>query len=360
MNPPVCDKRRSMMHILGWDIGAANIKAAVLAPEQGKIKPLRVASQPFEIWRRRDSLPEVLRSVYDDFGLDTLPDAMAVTMTAELSDVFATKREGVLFVLKCLDACFPESACYVFGLSGEFVPLEEARKRPLDFAASNWLASAQWISGIYSDCLLVDVGSTTTDIIPIADSRVCTAGRTDTERLSSGELVFTGALRTNLAAIVQYVPIAGRFCRVASEYFAISGDIHLILGCLAPQDYSCTTPDGRPPSVDSSRGRLARLVCADTEALSAEEIDEMARYIHRQQIHQICQGMSQTLSRLPRLRNMPVLVMGMGAFLAEAAAARIGLEIRDLTKDFGKEQLAVMPCIAASHLLADSLKGECR
>ena len=126
----------------------------------------------------------------------------------------------------------------------------------------------------------MDVGSTTTDILPVLDGRVYVVGRTDMARLASGELVFTGVLRTNLAVtIVHSVPVAGRNCRVASEYFAVSGDVHLVLGHLGPQDYTCSTPDGHPPSLDSARRRLARLVCADTEMLSVDEIDEMAGYI---------------------------------------------------------------------------------
>jgi probable H4MPT-linked C1 transfer pathway protein len=124
---------------------------------------------------------------------------------------------------------------------------------PLDFAASNWLAAALWIARQNPDCLYVDVGSTTTDILPIVGGQVCVSGRSDLDRLSSGELVYTGALRTNLAAMVQSIPVAGRICRVASEYFAISGDVHLVLGNINADDYTCATPDGRLPSVAGRR-----------------------------------------------------------------------------------------------------------
>lgn len=349
-----------MICILGWDIGGANVKAARLALEQNQAAQVRVISQPFEIWREKDRLPEVLRAIFAAATQGLMPQAMAVTMTAELSDIFATKREGVLFVLESIKTCFPDLASYVLSLSGEFVPLSEAQTRPLDFAAANWLATAQWIARQFPNCLLVDVGSTTTDILPILDGQASVSGRTDIARLSSGELVFTGVLRTNLAAIVQSVPVAGRLCRVASEYFAVSGDVHLILGHLRPQDYTCTTPDGQPPSIDSARKRLARLVCADIEMLSTMEIDELARYIYTQQVRQIREGMSQVISRLPRLRSQPVVVLGMGAFLGEAAARSMGLEIRDLASSFGREESAVAPCLAAAHLLAEHLKAGSR
>jgi probable H4MPT-linked C1 transfer pathway protein len=280
---------------------------------------------------------------------------MAVTMTAELSDVFETKREGVLFILNSLKACFPEAAIYALSLSGEFTALDKARARPLDFAASNWLASAQWIAGKIPNCLLVDVGSTTTDILPILEGKASVRGRTDLERLASGELAYTGVLRTNLAAIVHSVPLAGRFCRVAAEYFAISGDVHLVLGHLDPRDYTCATPDGRPPSLNSARQRLARLVCADAEMISATEIDEMARYIYAQQVRQIRECIDQLISRLPSVRRLPVIAVGSGAFLGAAAARSAGMGVGELDTTMGREELAVMPCIAAAQLLAGQL-----
>jgi (4-(4-[2-(gamma-L-glutamylamino)ethyl]phenoxymethyl)furan-2-yl)methanamine synthase len=344
--------------ILGWDIGGANIKAAWVKIDNNRIDHAQVASQVFEIWREKDRLFEVLRSLCSATAPNGLIHAMAITITAELSDVFATKREGVLFILDAVQQCFPDISSYALSLSGGFVPLREARLKPLEFAATNWLASAQYVAGQYPNCLLIDVGSTTTDILPILDSQVHVSGRTDMARLASGELIFTGVLRTNLAAIVQSVPVAGHYCRVASEYFAVSGDVHLILGYLRPQDYTCTTPDGRPPSIESARGRLARLVCADTEMLSTAQIAEMARYIYERQVRQIREGLEQVISRLPELRGFPAIILGAGTFLGKAAAEGVGLEIGNLMNKWGREELAVAPCLAAAYLLAEHLKAE--
>jgi (4-(4-[2-(gamma-L-glutamylamino)ethyl]phenoxymethyl)furan-2-yl)methanamine synthase len=312
--------------IAGWDIGGANVKTAFVASDGNRAKQVRVASQPFEIWREKDRLPEVLRAVYSRIISDRAPQAAAITITAELSDIFATKREGVLFVLKSFRSSFPKLESFALSLSGSFIPLADAQARPLDFAATNWIATAQWFARQYPNCLLVDVGSTTTDILPIVDGQVRVVGRTDMARLCSGELVFTGALRTNVAAIVQSVPVAGLKCPVASEYFAVSGDVHLILGHIRPQEYNCSTPDGQPPTMDSARRRLARLVCADREMLARAEIDEMANYIHAQQVRHVSEAMSQVLFRLPCLRKHPVIAIGAGAFLGLAAAKSLELE----------------------------------
>jgi (4-(4-[2-(gamma-L-glutamylamino)ethyl]phenoxymethyl)furan-2-yl)methanamine synthase len=347
-----------MVSIIGWDIGGANVKAAWLSQKGIGAAQVRVESRPFEIWREKDRLPVVLEEIYRSLTFGSPPHAQAVTMTAELSDIFKTKREGVLFVLECIRTSFPVQSIHVLGVSGDFSSVNDALLHPPDFAATNWVATVRWIAPKFPNCLLIDAGSTTTDILTILDGKPCVTGRTDLERLSSGELVFTGALRTNLAAIVQSVPVRGRMCRVASEYFAISGDIHLILGHLQPQEYTCTTPDGQPPSLESARRRLARLVCADSEMISTAEIDEMARYIYCQQIRQIREGMEEVISRSPVHRKHPVLPLGMGAFLGSAAAESIGLDIAGLEGDWGREQLAVAPCLAAAHLLAEYLEAD--
>jgi (4-(4-[2-(gamma-L-glutamylamino)ethyl]phenoxymethyl)furan-2-yl)methanamine synthase len=340
-----------MTSILGWDIGAANIKTAWVEMEQNRIVKQRVCSRPFEIWREKERLPSELRSIADGFEPNASPQFIAITMTAELSDAFSTKREGVAYVLGCVKECFPDAPIFVFNLAGEFIPLEEAFAEPLkfiEFAATNWIASSLWVSHQNENCLFIDMGSTTTDIIPILDGKIQALGRTDTDRLTVGELVYTGILRTNVAAIVQSVPIKGKACRVASEYFAVSGDVHLILGNMSAVDYVCNTPDGRAPSIESARARLARIVCADTEMLSADEIEELARYIYEKQIQQVGDGINQVLSRLPRLRRHPVTTAGIGSFLALEAAHRCGLQTLDVVYD--------SPCLAVALLFAGKRK----
>jgi len=345
-----------VISIIGWDIGGANVKAAWLSREGGNIQAVRAVTKPFEIWRNKERLPETLEAVLKELDPCWPPQAMAITMTAELADVFSTKREGVLFVLDSVLAKFPNYPSYALSLSGDFVPLSLAKERPLEFAAANWLATAKWIAKMKLDCLVVDVGSTTTDIIPILAGRVFTSSKTDLDRLGSGELVYTGALRTNLAAIVQSVPVKGSYTRVASEYFSISGDVHLILGHLGPEDYDCPTPDGRTPSITTSRQRLARLVCADTEQLTTEEINKIAYYIYNQQIKQISEAVLQVLSRLPSHDGLPIIALGSGKFLTVEAGRRLGMDVRDLAIIGSKNESVVAPCLAAATLLADQLE----
>ena len=301
------------------DIGGANTKAAWLDGTS-----LRTVSRPFEVWRDREALGAVLREVTAEAGE---ADAIAITMTAELSDAFRTKREGVAFVLDAAEQALGDRPLSVLTTAGELVPMGVARARPWDVAAANWMATALAVAGTNRDALLIDIGSTTADIVPIASGRVAATGHNDLERLLAGELVYTGVLRTNLAAIAPRVPVRGGWCPVASESFAISADVHLILGRLAPEAYDCPTPDGRPATAAFARERIARLVCSDIDQLDADEIDAIAAFLAAEQLRRLEDAARRVQRPLPP--RAPVVAVGAGAFLGREVAARLGRPLVD-------------------------------
>jgi hypothetical protein len=207
------------------------------------------------------------------------------------------------------------------------------------------MATALAVAGAHSDALLIDVGSTTADIVPIAAGRVAARAHNDLDRLQAGELVYTGALRTNLAAIAPRVPVRGGWCPVASEHFAISADVHLVLGHLPEAAYDCPTPDGRPAAVPFARERIARLVCADVDQLAADEIDAIAAFLHGEQVRQIADAARRVGRALPP--TAPVVGVGSGAFLGREVAARLGRSVAAAT--------APSPAAALAALLAARL-----
>ncbi len=302
--------------VVGLDIGGANTKAAVVGDDGVP----RVASTPYEIWRDPGALAPAIAGVVERLDVPGAP--VALTTTAELSDVFASKREGVAAVLEAAEDALPGRELRVFTTAGALVPVGAARARPLDVAAANWLASALLVARGLADAILVDCGGTTTDLIPIAGGDVVARGRTDLERLRHGELVYTGALRTNVAAIVQSVPIGGEPCPVAAELFAISADAHLLRGRLTPEQCTCSFPDGRGTAMEDVRARLARVVCADPEELADGDLEAIAAAVEDAQVEAIARA-------LRRHEPRPVVAVGVGAFLARAAAERCGLAVRD-------------------------------
>ena len=347
-----------MPGVIGLDIGGVNTKAVWRDGDA-----VRTVLRPYDVVREPGALTAVVRDVVAELAGEP-PELVALTMTAELSDEFRTKREGVGFVLDAVEAAVG-GRVLAFTTAGELVSLAEARERPLDVAAANWVASALAVAALHPDALLLDVGSTTADVIPIASGRVAAEGRTDLDRLLAGELVYTGALRTSLAAIAPRVPVRGRWCPVASELFAISGDVHLILGHLAPEAYTCPTPDGRPATIECARARVARLVCADMEQLSVAEVETIAAYLHGEQVGQIeaaarrvgarFAGAAPVEAAAPQASERfagaaPVVPLGVGAFLAREVAERLGRPVVDLPWSAAERDAA--PAAALAELAA--------
>lgn len=348
-----------MRGVIGLDIGGVNTKAVwreaepVTSRRRGRSDALRTVLRPYDVVRDREALTIVVRDVVAELAGEPA-ELVALTMTAELSDAFRTKREGVGFVLDAVEAAVPGHVL-AFTTGGELVSLAEARARPLDVAAANWVASALAVGALHADALMLDVGSTTADVIPIAAGRVAARGRNDLDRLLAGELVYTGVLRTDLATIAPRVPIRGRWCPVASELFAISADVHLILGHLAPEAYTCPTPDGRAASLECARERVARLVCADVEQLEPGEVETIAAYLHAEQVRQIEAAARQVSTRFAGAP--PVVTLGVGAFLARAAAERLGRPVLEMPWSAAQRDAA--PAAALAELAAARLRASC-
>ncbi len=279
------------------------------------------------------------------------PVAHGVTMTAELSQAFRGKRQGVEFVLDALAEAFPGEQVKIYGIEGRFLDPAEARERPLEVAAANWAATARFVGRQVADCLLVDIGTTSTDIIPIVAGEPAVLGRTDPERLLSGELIYTGALRTPVEAVARAVPLWGGLCPLAPEGFAVIGDAYLWLGALDARDYSVSPPDGRPATREFAGERIARAVCADAEILDEEAVGTIARALAEAQVSMLTEALRRVRARHPQLGT--AVVTGLGDFIAAEAACRAGLEVVRLADRIG-DAARIAPAAAAAWLLADA------
>ncbi len=230
--------------MIGIDVGGANLKVVDRDGVHVHYCPL---------WEKTPLVP--LLSEYR-----TDPDTpAAVVMSGELCDCFQNKAEGIAFIVRAVQEVFPRAVFY--GTDAEFHTTAVPQ-----LAAANWLASADYLRTSFPGAVLVDVGSTTTDIIPLSrfdDLK----GLTDLQRLRKGYLIYTGMLRTSVPALLRIVVLDGIPTPVSTEFFAVSADAHLVLGHITAEQYSCDTPDHKEKTRTAAMRRLARVVCADLEEI---------------------------------------------------------------------------------------------
>jgi probable H4MPT-linked C1 transfer pathway protein len=317
------------MRVVGLDIGGANLKAA---DSDGK-----AATRPFAVWKAPERLAAEIERLLAGFAR---PDAIALTMTAELTDCYRTKREGVEAVLAAVELAAGGIPVSVWQTTGHFVTARVAREAPLLAAAANWHALTTFVGRLAPEgsALLIDVGTTTTDLIPLKDGAPVPVGRTDCERLQSGELVYSGIRRTPVCALVATAPFRGQDCPLAAEFFATTLDVYLTLGDLPEDLYDTETANGRPATVAAARDRLARCLCCDGTEFSAQDAVLMSQFIAQAQRQQIARGIDAVLAAQgPSPKRL--LISGAGAFLAERTVAEhrglAGAETVRLADHFG-------------------------
>ena len=294
---------------IGLDIGGANLKAA-----DGKGW---ARSVPFALWRDPHGLAGAL-----DALVESGPDAnrLAVTMTGELCDCFVSKAEGVRHILAAIEQVARGRDVLVYLVNGRFVTIVEALESPLLAAASNWHALARFACRFVEGRtgLLIDMGSTTTDVIPLVDGHVASRSRNDTERLLCGELLYGGVGRTPICAVVRTLPWHGQPCPIAAEVFATTADAYVLLGELHDDPHADWTADGRPLTKQCARQRLARQLCADADELTAKDFELMANAVRDAQLCGLKEAIESVAKQMPE-PPLTYVLSGSGEFVVTAA-----------------------------------------
>jgi probable H4MPT-linked C1 transfer pathway protein len=337
------------MSWIGIDIGGANLKAA---DGQGWAR-----SMPFAVWRYPQDLSQRLAEL---IGSAPAAGRLAVTMTAELCDCFDSKATGVRHILGSVESVDKRRDARVYLVDGRFASTSEAREAPQLAAASNWHALASFAARFVTSRtgLLIDVGSTTTDVIPIIEGRVAARGRSDTERLLSRELIYRGIGRTPICALVDSLPLRGEQCPVAAELFATTADAYVMSGELKEDDNADWTADGRPLVKKFARQRLARQLCADADDLMPNDIEQIAGAIREAHYSEIARCVERVAKRLPAA-PATCIVSGSGEFLARAVVEAVfgGIRGVSLAAEIGREASRSAPAHALAVLAREGEKA---
>lgn len=290
--------------ILGLDIGGANTKAALIEFSNSKIIYSFSYIEYFPFWEKNLSqIPEMFKKIIEKLIVKnkfTIDDVtfISITITAELSDAFQTKREGILTIINALGQIFEKEKMFFINNKNEFCSFDQVKSDPISVAAANWVSTSLFLGKFVPKCILIDAGSTTIDIIPILNSVPIAKGKNDIERLINHELIYTGGLRATIPSITHFVPYKDKMVRISFEKFALVSDVHRILNNISEAEYINDTADNRSTSLDDCYARLARIICMDLESISREELDKIAKYIFNEQIEMISTSIKVFMEKL--------------------------------------------------------------
>lgn len=297
---------------IGLDVGGAHLKVARV--EGSRLVAVRQIACP--LWQ---GLHELDSAFHDAAQIIADADAFAVTMTAELTEIFESREAGVVALLQRLRERLTGELRIYMGLKG-LGTLKAATSDPLSVASANFLATAAFVSRARPQSLLIDMGSTTTDII--ACDRPL--GLTDAERMQTGELVYTGFTRTPVPSVTTRAPLAGQWQSLARDAFASMADVRRILGTLPDDVDQHATADGRGKTQKESLERFARGFGRDADMRHLSTWCISAAYVEERQLRSMHDGVLQVLSR-PGTNIERVVTAGIGATAAANIATRLAL-----------------------------------
>ena len=333
---------------LGLDIGGANIKAA---STEGFI-----SNTPFRFWIEHNELETTLTEIIE--SIDSPTPNVAVTMTAELADCFESRKIGVEQIIDSVN-----KVCSLLGLSTpifagtdvSFRNANDAKRHWIKTAAANWAMTAAYASRFLADStgLFVDMGSTTTDIIPIENGVVVSRGKTDSQRLRAGELVYLGVDRTPVCSLVSELVLDGKPVPIAREFFATVGDAMLIVGLREENPDDNDTADGRPKTIKHAAQRICRMICEDFHEIGTEHAIQLS--------NQVLEQSAKILTNAIKSRNYDpseIIITGRGYDVASQIFSKLfpRASVKSLAAMVGNEINEVAPAYAVAVLASEAVQ----
>ncbi len=344
--------------IVGWDIGGAHVKAAVISA--GKI--IDVYQQPCPLWKGLEQLQRAVNTIVQELNGSNCRHA--ITMTGELVDLFDNRDDGVKQIIQTMTKLLPEPEILIFaGLDGFLTCSQVEAGHYALIASANWLASASLAAQKLGSGLFVDCGTTTTDILLLNDGQVQAEGYTDYQRLISEELIYTGVVRTAVMAVTQTAMDQGKKIGLMAEYFATMADVYRVTGELNDAHDQTDTADGAEKTVLASARRLSRMIGCDFYPDELPRWQQLAENIRTQQIQQIQRGCENRLSKCAFPQNSLLIGAGVGRFLVKQIALNLERPYLDFSDLFPgtptQSGMTTADCAPAAAIayLADKLVG---
>jgi len=299
--------------LLGWDVGGAHLKRAVL-DASGRL--LAVDMAPCALWQGLDRLDAAIAA------LPTVPAAPSVvTMTGELTDLWPDRVAGVAGLAEALAARLGDDTRFYAGPDG-FMSTPDTPAYASTIASANWHATAAALALRLPAGVLVDIGSTTSDLLYFAGKQLYCRGYSDCERMVAGELLYTGAARTPVMGLGPTLPFRGAHVPLMMEYFATTADVHRLTGELPDGADLHASADGGAKTLEASARRLLRMVGRDLGPCSLAEAQALAAYAAELQVQRLHASLALVLSAHGLTQEVPLVAAGVGRFLVPRLAQR--------------------------------------
>ena len=303
---------------IGWDLGDTDLKA-VLLDRAGSPRSASLVACP--LWQGLDRLAAGVDQILDQFGH---PKARhAVTMTAERADLFESRADGVAAVIAFMRDRFPGETLLIYAGAAGLIGPDAAIGLHAQVASASWMATATLAASHLRQGLLVNVGSTTVDLVPFSDHEVLAWGASDHERLLHGELLYSGVAGTSLIALTRQVPFGGVWVPLLTDHFATTADVYRLTGALPEHANPPLGGDGREKGMAASARRLARMLGLDVASPDLGVWIQTAGYLAECHLRGLGDAAVCLLSRGDLSPRAPIIGAGVGRFLAARLAERL-------------------------------------
>ncbi|MGH8614504.1 MAG: hydantoinase/oxoprolinase family protein [Gammaproteobacteria bacterium] len=327
----------------GWDIGGAQLKVAVV-DAAGVLEA--VLQLPSPLWKGLQHLDGALNEAHARLPKGTA--SHAVTMTGELSDIFPDRELGVRTLISRFLSHHSANGVWFYAGSQGLVGAHAAAQHSPAIASANWHAAATFTATRCADGMLIDIGSTTTDILVLRHNKVRHHGYSDAERLQCGELLYTGVVRTPVLAVARWAPFYGEWQAMTAEHFASMADVHVLSGNLRSYPEWAETADksGRSP-LDCAR-RLGRMLGRDMAEGDLLRWRALAKHLTGVQTHAIRRSLERVISRNEIPDTDPLIGAGVGRFIVRELARQLDRRYMDFSELMdGSNPLHEMAAICA-------------
>ena len=308
---------------IGWDIGGANTKVCIF---DESLNIIEVKSKNINLWENFEELNYYFQEIskpYINYDVQNF-----ITITAESCDNFNNRHTGIYSILENCNLNMYGKKLYYSNID-KYLIYDDALKNPDSLFSTNWMLTLKYLNKIKNVDLIVDIGSTTTDIIYKHMS--ITENIDDHKRLVNNSLLYAGVIRTPLPMIVNNVNFLSNEVPLINEVFSTTGDIFNITNDIDFNQLDYIGADNLNYTKKNSFVRIARSLGLDYDNSMKSEIIKVSSTIKNNFIDIIYEKIKLIFKGYKA--ELKLSSIGEGSFLIEELALRHNLKYLSLKDD---------------------------